>query len=323
MKIAIATATFFGTAIVDMLEAAGYAIANGAFSGSGTDAFVLANTTKKTFKDASTNEDRPTYDPTMQWAAISALVAPVAATPTLAPAASAQPAQAVAGLRVGDQVRATNGGKTKAKFRLDTNRVYTIARFTAKGNVGLEGLPNDEYLITRFTKVATTTGSSTAAPIATPTVARPTYVAPTPAPRVVAVPARDERGNTLRVGDKVLVNVANPNRRDRKFVLTGNEIKTITVITAKGNIGFGGADQYKANRFRKVTLSAAKTGSTVNVRSGDLVVAAASASGRFPLPQNIALTFRGVTVEGGAFILDGYTRDQYAANRFQKVNLVG
>ncbi len=323
MKIAVATALYFGSAIVGLLEDAGYDYAPSVGYANGEDTYVTVNTDKKTFKDASDAGDRVVYNPATQWAAIQAIitgVAPVAAaTPTAAPAAAATTSN---GIAVGDQVRASNSRKTKANFRLDTARVYTVARITAKGNIGLEGLPNDEYLATRFTKVATTTGSSTAAPVAQVRVETPTTGTHSGYVNVRIVPAiaaRDERNNVLHVGDKVLVRIANPRRRDRKFVLAENRIFTVSEVTAKGNVGFGGADQYKANRFRKVTLSAAGG----NVRSGDLVVASPRRDGTFALPENTALTFRGVTVEGGSYILDGYTTDQYAASRFQKVNLVG
>ena len=46
------------------------------------------------------------------------------------------------------------------------------------------------------------------------------------------------------------------------------------------------------------------------------------AAGKFALPTDTALVFRGITVDKGNFILDGYAEHQYAPARFSVVSLV-
>lgn len=127
----------------------------------------------------------------------------------------------------------------------------------------------------------------------------------------------DVNDNPLYVGDTVLVITADPGRRDGKFVLPENGVLTITEITYKGAVGFGGADQYLGKRFQRVTLSAVPPVPA----SGTLVIAAPRRDGSFALPENKALVFRGLTTSG-KFILDGYTQDQYAAGRFRAITLM-
>lgn len=286
-KYAVKNTPFLTIAVLDMLDAAGY---DGLDYIDGEEGgFILVNTDKQTYKHRDTTT-RDVIDPATNWAAVATLVAPVAT-----------PAAATPTFAVGDQVQAVNLDGTKPKFRLQEGHVYTVDRITAKGNLGLAGLPNDEYLQKRFTKV---TADRYVDAVATAAAART---------------ATDEAGNTVAVGDTVLVK--QPTGKKHLFNLRPNGVATITRITAKGALGFAfdGDNEFLAKRFQKVTLSSAAG----NVQSGDLVVASARRDGQFVLPQDTALTFRGVTVTKGNFILDGYAADQYSPSRFQKVTLVG
>ena len=164
-KIAISTASYFGTAITDLLYDAGYDTAP-----VGCDcSFVLVNTTKQTAKDGSTAGDRPVLCPTTDWATISALVnpanggaqAPAVVTPTRYFDAVALPAPAgiipvdAAGnpLAVGDTVLVTLPLGKRDVFNLRPNGVAVITRITAKGALGFAFDEDNEFLSKRFQKV--------------------------------------------------------------------------------------------------------------------------------------------------------------------------
>lgn len=151
---------------------------------------------------------------------------------------------------------------------------------------------------------------------------------PTPA----AVVPVDSAGNALSIGDTVLV-IA-PAGKTPTFSLRPNGVAVITRITAKGALGFDFdfSNEFLSKRFQKVTLEQLASWSADNddIASGDLVIARPGKHSRnpengvkFALPQHTALTFRGVTVDKGNFILDGYPGHQYSASRFSVVTRVG
>jgi len=323
-KFAISFAPFISAAVVNMLDSNGYTNRGG--DQPATAAYLLVNTDKGTYKGAAENSGRTTYNPTSQFTAIQALIAgrvtatatPVAApTRSLvsAPTASASTPVATAvdsrgtQLHVGDTVTMANTRKTKAKFRVAAGN-YVINLITASGKIGLAGLPNDQYLPKRATKVSGTT-TNTAIP-------NPRYQ-PVATPAPAAKPAVDAAGNILRVGDTVLV--VSPRGKRPVFNLRTNGVATIASITSKGALGFAfdPENQFLAKRFQKVTLADPST-----VRSGDLVVSIKDSRDRkFALTQGQGYTFRGKTVEKGNFILDGKTEHQYAPSRFKVVKPVG
>lgn len=363
-KIAISTGTYFADAIISLLSDSGYASAGAA----GDCAFVLVNTDKRTFKDGEDAGDRAIYNPASQWSLIQSLIAgqatPAAAT---APAASSQP-YAVSGrdatngmngevIRVGDQVKAINKPDTRGRFRLDSRAVYTVDRITAKGNIGLAHNPNDEYVASRFRRanVAARGAASVGVDIniSAPSIGvgnvslnngprvqvaspgyrtTPTVTASLGAAQTSTIapfrPAVDGAGNTLRVGDTVIVKTTVARRR-RFNVLPENRALVIDRITRKGAIGFVGMpqDEYLAKRFQKVAvqdIQVGRDGRPVNLRSGDLLQVVRQGSNRlFDLPINSTVTFRGLTVEGNKFILDGYHQHQYAPSRFWKLSPLG
>jgi hypothetical protein len=130
----------------------------------------------------------------------------------------------------------------------------------------------------------------------------------------------DAAGNPLTVGDTVLV--MQPSSSKPLFTLRPNGVVVITRITPKGALGFAFDEdnEFLSKRFQKVIVLPANN---VEVQSGDLVVARpgrhsrnANNASKFALPTDTALVFRGVTVDNGNFILDGYTEHQYAPARF-------
>ena len=245
-KIAISTASYFGTAITDLLYDAGYDTA----PVGGDCSYVLVNTTKHTAKGGSTAGDRPVLCPTTDWATISALVN-----------------------------AATGGAQAPA--------AVTPTRY--------------------FDAVAL------------------------PAPAAI-IPV-DAAGNPLAVGDTVLV--ITPASSKPVFTLRTNGVAVITRITAKGALGFAfdEANEFLSKRFQRVTLRPATLNAAdyiADVTSGDLVVARpgrhsgnADNASKFALPTDTALVFRGVTLDKGNFILDGYAEHQYSPQRFSVLTRVG
>jgi hypothetical protein len=317
MKFAINTATHFGNAIISLLDDAGYDGANGAIF-YGEDAYVLVNTNKRTYKDAATSADRITYNPATDWATIAALVTSQSGGAQATAAAISVAPKDMEGkdISVGDRVIASNGAKTKPQFQLNNDTVYVVTHLTASGKVGLNNSTGHEYLPSRFVVVSNANLMPTVAPVITP---------------VAAVEAVDIAGNVLRVGDTVLVKVPvgkrskNPAAPANLFNLRPNGVATITRITAKGALGFDfdQENEFLAKRFQKVTLAPVRVDSQgACITSGTLLVAAPRRDGRFALPTNTALTFRGVTVSKGNFILDGYDTDQYSPKRFSVVTPV-
>jgi uncharacterized Zn ribbon protein len=311
--------------------------------------FLLVNTDRATYKGGATAGDRPVYNAASQFTAIQALITGRASTPATLPAAptrsivsaptvSATTPVATAldangtQIHVGDTVRMTNTRSTKPGFRLNSGTNYIVNLITASGKIGLAGVPDNQFLPKRATVVRTTTPAGV-----TPVAPARTTTRVAPAPRVVQQPAVDAAGNTLRVGDTVMV--LQPIGKKRLFNLRPNGVATITSITPKGALGFAfdRDNQFLAKRFQKVskeTVSVVVTPAsryrpgtnpslTTNLRSGDKVIAAPRRDNRFPLTPDTAYTFRGLTVDGGSLILDGQTGDQYAPSRFTIIRPVG
>lgn len=159
---------------------------------------------------------------------------------------------------------------------------------------------------------------------------------PTPA----AINPMDAAGNLLAIGDTVLV--VTPVHSKPLFNLRTNGVAVITRITAKGALGFAfdADNEFLSKRFQKVTVKELEYNiysdddyndlrELRNLQSGDLVVARpgrhqsseANAS-KFALPTDTALVFRGVTVNKGNFILDGYADHKYSPARFSVVTPV-
>ncbi len=305
-KFAIKNTAFLITAALVMLQDNAYDAIGVADYLDGTEGgFLLVNTDKKTYKFRATT-DREAIDPATNWAAVASLVAAPAADDNACAVGTTTVSMTANGICVGDMVTATNTSKTKQKFLLTPGRQYQVDRITAKGNIGLVELPNDEYIYSRFTKVAGATATA----------------APTAAAPVATKAAVDAAGNTLAVGDTIVV--VQPTGKKPLFSLRPNGVATITRITAKGALGFAfdADNEFLSKRVQKVTVAADATG----IQSGDLVVVKADkakAGTIFALPTGTALTFRGLTSTGGKFILDGYTEHQYATKRFQKVTKVG
>jgi len=325
-KIAISTATYFADAIIDLLSDAGY----DTYDANGGHEFILVNTSKQTAKDGNLSGNRQVLCPTTQWAAIAALVS--------AADGGAQAAAPVAtSFRVGDRVTAVNTDTTKDKFRLIEGYRYVVHAITPSGKLNLGG--EHDYLASRFTAVAQTTnyfdivvGTPASAPVALPTPA--------------AMNPVDAAGNVLAVGDTVLVTVPagkkpkNPELPDNTFDLRPNGVALITRITAKGGLGFAFDEdnEFLSKRFQKVTLTQVDEYGQhdpygdqypQNVRSGALVVARpgrhrrnADNASKFALPTDTALVFRGVTLDKGNFIMDGYAEHQYVPSRFSVVTPV-
>lgn len=342
MKFAIAFAPFISAAVVSMLDSNNYTNRGG--SSPATAPYLLVNTDKGTYKASNEASGRPVYNGASQFTAIQSLITGRASSPATTPAAptrslvsaptaSANTPVATAvdangtQLHVGDTVRMSNTTKTKAAFRLSTTQNYVINLITASGKIGLAGLPNDQYLPKRATKVAGTLGMTAGTGI-------PTARTVAPAP-VLQVPAVDAAGNTLRVGDKVVV-IA-PRGKKPLFNLRTNGVATITSITPKGALGFAfdRDNQFLAKRFQKVTTEqatvtvtpsrtrGANPALTTNLRSGDKVTARPRSDRRFALAADTLYTFRGLTVDGGSLILDGQSADQYAPSRFTIIRPVG
>ena len=134
----------------------------------------------------------------------------------------------------------------------------------------------------------------------------------------------DAAGNHVFVGDTVLV--TQPEGSKPVFRLRTNGVAVIARITAKGALGFAFDEEntFLAKRFVKATLEQVEADFGAYPASGDLVVArpgrhrrSPENGSKFALPEDTALVFRGITVERGNFILDGYAEHQYAPARFQ------
>jgi hypothetical protein len=133
-----------------------------------------------------------------------------------------------------------------------------------------------------------------------------------------AAPARPTSApvsnGTVRVGDLVVrVKMA---KRSKFNAGTSNKVLKVTGFTQSGKLILDGLaeDQYASKKFAKVTLESRTP------RSGEKVaVIKESSKAQFKLGLNNIHTFRGVTVEGGAYILDGLNEHQYAASRFSVV----
>jgi hypothetical protein len=312
MKLAIKTATYFANAIIELLDDNGYG-ESGSGTAFGESGYIFVNTEKKSYKDATDASNRQVFDPTTQWADIAALVTSNSGGAQASAAADSN------GICVGDVVTAINKATTAAKFRLQEGHNYTVDRITAKGNIGLAGLPNDEYAKSRFTV-------NVSAMLATPAAA--------PSTPVATVEAVDIAGNVLRVGDTVLVQ--QPDGKKPVFRLRPNGVAVITRIGQNGtSVGFAFDEEntFSAKRFQKVTLATVTTGSVaednyISLNTGDLVVARpgrharnAENAAKFALPENTALEFLGAT-STCKVIIKGYNEHQYAVQRFSLVTPV-
>ena len=308
-KIAISTAIYFADAILGLLNDAGYETDYA----DGDDRYILVNTYSQTAKDGNDAGERLVLCPATQWAAIAALVN--------ATDGGAQAAASVAtNFRVGDRVTAVNTDSTKEKFRLSDNGFrYVVVAITPSGKLNLGG--DHDYLASRFTVVP-------------PVAITPAFTAPVALPAPAGIIPVDAAGNPLAIGDTVLVVL--PAGSKPVFTLRTNGVAVITRITAKGALGFDfdADNEFLSKRFQKVTVTPIDVQHDTDaygsqVHSGDLVVARpgrhkgneANAS-KFALPTDTALVFRGVTVDKGNFILDGYADHQYSPARFSVVTPV-
>lgn len=214
--------------------------------------------------------------------------------------------------------------------------MVNTTKLTAKDGNG----PGDRQLLcpaTQWAAIAAlvnATNGGAQAPAANHTRYFDAVALPTPA----AINPVDAAGNLLAIGDTVLV--VTPVHSKPLFNLRTNGVAVITRITAKGALGFAfdADNEFLSKRFQKVTVTQVDEDGQhdpygdqypQDVRSSALVVARPGRhkgsddnASKFALPTDTALVFRGVTVNKGNFILDGYTEHQYSPARFSVVTPV-